>query len=524
MAVLGACLFLGSVGAGHAATSPLFGVGITTVDGRDYGVGTPFTDVATGVTGKLTGLKFRAGFWIDAIQVITASGPLPLRGKANGGDEVTVSWPDNEYLVEVSGTYGQFFGGTVGQVAFKTNTGRVLGPYGKGFGDGAGKTFSFSVPDGNQIVGFTGRTYVNDVHPMLAAKAAVATLGVVYESLSGRSGLYGSTLGTWFGDTSTKALKSIRLRAGIHLHAIQGVPSSGTAPRYGSTVDGAPITVSWPAEEYLVAVYGKHGNQIGAPGCLVGQISFMTNKGRILGPYGSAQGRGAGRDFYFAVPLGNAITGFAGRTNNVSSDWTTSQNEAYIAALGVTYGPGERANLIVNGAFEDEWLTTAYTKQYADRVYGDFTVLNGWTPIGDTMEVGLSYFYGVGGTSYSGATVTSDGRQVAELDARGVSDGGNTIDGFYQDVQTQSEKSYTLSFDVARRAGTTKETNRIEVYWRGALLATIEPTADVLAKRSYRVEGSGGLDRLMFKEGLKSSFENDGKGGIIDNVSLIALP
>jgi hypothetical protein len=140
------------------------------------------------------------------------------------------------------------------------------------------------------------------------------------------------------------------------------------------------------------------------------------------------------------------------------------------------------------------------------------------------MEVGLSYHYGVGGTSFSGATVGSEGRQVAELDARGASAGGNTFDGFYQDVRTEAGKSYTLSFDVARRAGTSKETNRIEVYWRGALLAAIEPTSDTLSRRSYTVQGSGGADRLMFQEGLKIFTENDGVGGIIDNVSLIVVP
>ncbi|NOT85727.1 MAG: multicopper oxidase domain-containing protein, partial [Methylococcaceae bacterium] len=92
-------------------------------------------------------------------------------------------------------------------------------------------------------------------------------------------------------------------------------------------------TVSWPADEYLVRVWGTYGatyrisllDKISPS--YVGQISFLTNTGRVLGPYGQALGFMNLNRFDFSVPAGNQIAGFTGRASS------------FLNAIGVIYTP-----------------------------------------------------------------------------------------------------------------------------------------------------------------------------------------
>jgi large repetitive protein len=137
--------------------SPLFGsVG-----------GTTFTD-SVAANQSLTGVNVRSGWWLDSIQGILNAGTLPTHG-GTGGFIGTGSLNAGEYLVGINGVYGNY----VGKISFVTNTGRVLGPYGSGLGGSDTTAFSYTVPVGNEIIGFTGResTYLN-------------AIGVVYRSRS----------------------------------------------------------------------------------------------------------------------------------------------------------------------------------------------------------------------------------------------------------------------------------------------------------------------------------------------------
>lgn len=147
------------------------------------------------------------------------------------------------------------------------------------------------------------------------------------------------------------------------------------------------------------------------------------------------------------------------------------------------------ADLILNGSFETFSAGS----------------LVGWKGLGDSIEVNTASSFGV-----SGAT----GSNVVELDANRTWTSGT---GLYQDVVTQAGQTYTLSVDLAARAGTSSWTNTVEVWWNGSRIAQIDPTSTTLKTYTFSVTGTGGADRLSFRE---QSGDDDSVGGIIDNVRL----
>ncbi|MBX3678890.1 MAG: cadherin-like domain-containing protein [Rhodocyclaceae bacterium] len=173
-------------------------------------------------------------------------------------------------------------------------------------------------------------------------------------------------------------------------------------------------------------------------------------------------------------------------TANVGSD--DSKDSDFVAKIVKC-----TENLIVNGSFEENST-------------GMFSSIKGWTGIGDKIEVGTASSYGVSGQS---------GSNVVELDANKTCT-DNT--GFYQAVNTTAGQTYELSVDVAARNCTSDSTNTVEVYWAGEKIATIDPTSTKLTTYTFTVEGTGGADRLEFRE---QKGDDDSLGGIIDNVRLV---
>lgn len=132
-----------------------------------------------------------------------------------------------------------------------------------------------------------------------------------------------TTTGTAFADTvvAEQKLTGVVVRAGWWLDSIQGLATPTNLPLHGGT-GGTAVTVTWPATEYLVRIYGK----VGSTG-VISVLNFVTNTGRVLGPYGTGQGQTSTTAFDYTVPTGNRVLGFAGNTS------------AYLNALGVIYGP-----------------------------------------------------------------------------------------------------------------------------------------------------------------------------------------
>ncbi|MDB5895616.1 MAG: hypothetical protein JWQ88_3147, partial [Rhodoferax sp.] len=129
---------------GTLVASPIFG----------SASGTAFTDtIPAGF--KLTGLTVRGGWWIDAVQGLGSPSNLAFHGDV-GGNQYDLTWATGEFLVRLYGQTGS--GGMVAQLSFVTNTGRVLGPYGTGQGQGTLTAFDFTVPAGRKVYGFVGRS------------------------------------------------------------------------------------------------------------------------------------------------------------------------------------------------------------------------------------------------------------------------------------------------------------------------------------------------------------------------------
>ena len=161
-------------------------------------------------------------------------------------------------------------------------------------------------------------------------------------------------------------------------------------------------------------------------------------------------------------------------------------NEAPIALGLMTDG----TQLIRNGSFEANALNAGQWKL--------FGAIDGW---GTGTQIELQ----------NGVTnKASDGKQVLELDS------DYKVDSVYQDVQTLPGRVYALSFDTATR-GDTKHTDAIEVYWNGVKIATVDPQSTAWQTSTFQVVGTGGLDRLEFRE---PAGDNDSYGGLLDNVSL----
>lgn len=155
-----------------------------------------------------------------------------------------------------------------------------------------------------------------------------------------------------------------------------------------------------------------------------------------------------------------------------------------------TTGP----NLIVNGSFEDNYGCGN----------GEWKTLSGYS-----ASVGQTSGFGVSGNT---------GIFAAELDSEYS---WGKVQGIYQDVQTEQGQTYQLSVDLASRAYTAVSTNTVEVWWNGSRIASIDPTTTKLTTYTFTVTGTGGFDRLTFRD---QAGDDDGQGGIIDNVRLTSLP
>lgn len=156
-------------------------------------------------------------------------------------------------------------------------------------------------------------------------------------------------------------------------------------------------------------------------------------------------------------------------------------------------------NLIVNGSFERGEVTANNVAHFANAQMPGWNSQDGYLEIQENL----------------GGKAAASGNQWLELDR-----GNSTVDAVYQDVQTQAGKTYELSFATAQRPGTTASSNDIEVYWNGDLVAKITSASGAWNTHIFEVEGTGGKDRLEFREPAGA---NDGGGSLIDSVVLKAV-
>lgn len=158
----------------------------------------------------------------------------------------------------------------------------------------------------------------------------------------------------------------------------------------------------------------------------------------------------------------------------------------------------EPAELLENGGLEAD-ISDGAGSADAD--------VRGWTNDNGGIEGWGNGFRGI---------ETEDGGNVVDLDARGDD---ARADNLYQDVQTLEGEVLELNFSGMQQGG---GNDGAEVYWRDELIDTVRPeSSEEWTHYSYSLVGSGGSDRLEFRE---LAAENDGKGPLLDNISLLAGP
>jgi len=107
--------------------------------------------------------------YLNSIQLTYSDNGHTVRHGQDHGTPQNIALARQEYIVEVSGKYGDF----IDRFNIRTSRGQNFGPSGIG-GDGGRMEFRYHVPDGMAIIGFFG-----------SSGACVDALGIFYRPISG---------------------------------------------------------------------------------------------------------------------------------------------------------------------------------------------------------------------------------------------------------------------------------------------------------------------------------------------------
>jgi tryptophan 2-monooxygenase len=139
------------------------------------------TELAKAQGFPLTKLIVRAGEIIDCIQAFYHNTALPARG-GEGGQEHMIEIDLGDYLSEVSGYYGWWYGRQyILQLSFKTRKNKFFGPYGTMNSSFEQIPFSFTAGENEQILAFSG-SLIPGVEASSAATLYVNALGVTMQT------------------------------------------------------------------------------------------------------------------------------------------------------------------------------------------------------------------------------------------------------------------------------------------------------------------------------------------------------
>ncbi len=120
--------------------------------------------------------------------------------------------------------------------------------------------------------------------------------------------------------------------------------------------------------------------------------------------------------------------------------------------------------------------------------------------------------YGWSNTTGSSIDLLSlAGEQVLDIDSTA------NIDVIYQDIKTENQIVYELHFETALQ-NAVSGTNSFEVLWNNEVLAQITPQSTTRERYIFTVTGTGGIDRISFRE---IGAQGDLAGAIIDNAGLV---
>ncbi len=235
------------------------------------------------------------------------------------------------------------------------------------------------------------------------------------------------------------------------------------------------------------SLLGGDGNDSILGGLGADTVDGGNGADTILGGAGNDSLYGGTGTFSDEISGGDGADSIDGGAGN---DWIAggSGNDTILGGTGNDYIDAD--NLLINGSLEAGVAPGTWTA----------TTVAGWhSNSSDLIEVW--------GSGVNGVT-PADGSNSIELDYAGA------VDAIWQDVATTAAQSYTLSLSAMARSGYSGES--FQIYWQGALIGTVTPGSN-WATYTFTVTGSGGLDRLEFRE---LSGQNNTAGNLIDNVSL----
>jgi hypothetical protein len=116
------------------------------------------TQAAKNLSQPITKIVVRSGDIIDQVQAFYGAGrtPLPPHGGQGGGPN-EVNLDSGDFLTEVSGFYGPWFGRPyILQLTFRTRNGKSYGPFGTMNYSSSRTPFSFRANNNEQIIAFLG--------------------------------------------------------------------------------------------------------------------------------------------------------------------------------------------------------------------------------------------------------------------------------------------------------------------------------------------------------------------------------
>ncbi len=185
-------------------------------------------------------------------------------------------------------------------------------------------------------------------------------------------------------------------------------------------------------------------------------------------------------------------------------DFTINVTDIDDAPTSLAIVPAGANNLVVNGGFENPDMSDDPATRNS-RLFIDPDTIPGWSGNGEKVTLIESNV----------SQTTDEGDQWLRIDYY-----DDVIEGIYQDIQTVAGQTYVLSFDSATQRHTAQIENEIEVYWQGNLLGTVKPFSWGWNTYSFVVTGSGGEDRLEFRETSSPNLHGYGRGNQIDHVRL----
>jgi Ca2+-binding RTX toxin-like protein len=171
---------------------------------------------------------------------------------------------------------------------------------------------------------------------------------------------------------------------------------------------------------------------------------------------------------------------------------TTSAGQSGASTSTSTQPPFVAKELLIDGGFEQANVgANTWTHQ---------KTVGGWKSDSE-VEVWGKDFYDIKAT---------EGQKFAELDY------DNRQSNIYQEVKTEAGTEYSFSFDYMKRPDSKQGSDTIEVWFNGKQVGKVDPTKPEWAKAEFKVVGTGGNDKIEFRE---EAGDNDSYGGLIDNAS-----